>query len=135
MTSPSAPTRCEDPSRRLSLRIVTQPKDTNHYGTVFGGVILSYIDQAGFVEAMRHGDHKWVTVALDKVVFKKPVGVGDIVSLHTRTVRCGTTSVTVMVEVEVERHSTGEMVPVTEATMTLVAVDGEGRPVPFGKKV
>src|SRR5689334_17508803 len=52
-----------DAARRLSLRVVTQPKDTNHYGTIFGGVILSYIDQAGFVEAMRHGDHKWVTVA------------------------------------------------------------------------
>lgn len=123
-----------DAARRLSLRVVTQPKDTNHYGTIFGGVILSYIDQAGFVEAMRHGDHKWVTVAVDKVVFKKPVAVGDIVSLHTRTVRCGTTSVTVAVEVEVERHATGETVPVTEATMTLVAVDGEGRPVAFGKK-
>jgi acyl-CoA thioesterase YciA len=123
-----------DAERRLSLRVVTQPKDTNHYGTIFGGVILSYIDQAGFVEAMRHGDHTWVTVAVDKVVFKKPVGVGDIVSLHTRTVRCGTTSVTVMVEVEVERHGTGEMVPVTEAQLTLVAVDGAGRPVAFAKK-
>ncbi len=134
MTDPHNPCSPEDSKRRLSLRIVTQPKETNHYGTIFGGVILSYIDQAGFVEATRHGDHKWVTVAVDKVIFKKPVGVGDIVSLHTRTVRCGTTSVTVSVEVEVERHGSGEVVPVTEATLTLVAVDAAGKPVSFGKK-
>ncbi|MBM4109503.1 MAG: acyl-CoA thioesterase [Phycisphaerae bacterium] len=118
-------------AHRLALRVVTQPRETNHYGTIFGGVILSYIDQAGFVEARRHGAHRWVTASMDRVDFKAPVHTGDIVSFLTRTVRCGTTSVTVAVEVEVESPVGGDPVPVTAATMTLVAVDRGGKPLPF----
>ena len=121
-------------SRRLALRVVTLPRDTNQYGTIFGGVILSYIDQAGFVEARRHGVHRWVTVALDRVEFKKPVHLGDVVCFYAQTVRKGTTSVSVRVEVEAERYLTGQTVPVTEATLTLVAVDGQGRPIPFASQ-
>lgn len=117
--------------RRLALRVVTLPKDTNQYGTIFGGVILSYIDQAGFVEARRHGVHRWVTVAVDRVEFKKPVHLGDVVGFYAQTVRAGTTSVTVRVEVEAERYLTGEVVPVTEASLTLVSVDPTGKPIPF----
>lgn len=127
MTTPS-PTR---DARRLALRVVTLPKDTNQYGTIFGGVILSYIDQAGFVEARRHGVHRWVTVALDRVEFKKPVHLGDVVAFYAQTIRKGTSSVTVKVEVEAERYTTGETIPVTEATMTLVSVDNQGKPIPF----
>jgi acyl-CoA thioesterase YciA len=111
--------------------VVTLPKDTNQYGTIFGGVILSYIDQAGFVEARRHGVHRWVTVAVDRVEFKKPVHLGDVVCFYGQTVRKGTTSVTVKVEVEAERYLTGATVPVTEAVLTLVSVDSTGRPIPF----
>lgn len=121
----------EGNSRRLALRLVTLPRDTNQYGTVFGGAILSAIDQAGFVEARRHGAHRWVTVAMDKVVFKQPVHLGDVVNLYGRTVRRGRTSVTVLVEVEAERYHNGATVPVTEATLTMVSVDAEGRPIPF----
>jgi acyl-CoA thioesterase YciA len=117
--------------RRLALRVVTLPKDTNQYGTIFGGVILSYIDQAGFVEARRHGVHRWVTVALDRVEFKKPVHLGDVVCFYAITTRKGTSSVTVKVEVEAERYLTGETVPVTEALLTLVSVDALGRPIAF----
>lgn len=117
--------------RRLALRVVTQPKDTNHYGTIFGGVILSYIDQAGFVEARRHGQHRWVTAAVDRVDFKAPVLVGDIVNFYTQVVREGTKSVSVGIEVEAERFSTGSTVRVTSATMTLVAVDAQGKPIEF----
>ena len=123
MTSPS--------ERRLSLRVVTMPKDTNQYGTIFGGVILSYIDQAGFVEARRHGVHKWVTVAVDRVEFKHPVHLGDVVAFYTTPTRLGSTSVTVRVEVEAERYSSGETVAVTEASITLVSVGQDGRPIPF----
>lgn len=115
----------------MALRVVTMPKDTNQYGTIFGGVILSYIDQAGFVEARRHGAHKWVTVALDRVEFKQPVQLGDVVALYTTTTRLGTTSVTVRVEVEAERYRTGEIVPVTEASITLVSVGEDNRPIAF----
>lgn len=117
--------------RRLALRVVTLPRDTNQYGTIFGGVILSYIDQAGFVEARRHGVHRWVTVALDRVEFKRPVNLGDVVAFYTRTVRAGTSSVAVLVEVEAERYLTGEVAQVTEATLTLVSVDAAGKPIPF----
>ena len=107
------------------------PKDTNIYGSIFGGVILSYIDQAGFVEAKRHGPMRWVTASMERVDFHAPVYEGDIVNLYTRTHRKGTTSVTVCVDVAVERWSTGETINVTHATMTLVAVSEHGKPVPF----
>lgn len=110
---------------------MTMPKDTNQYGTIFGGVILSYIDQAGFVEARRHGTHRWVTVALDRVEFKKPVHLGDSVALYAQTIRAGTTSVTIKIEVEAERYTTGQTVGVTEAVITLVSVGADEKPIPF----
>ncbi len=125
------PTKEPHQGRRLALRVVTMPPDTNQYGTIFGGVILSYIDQAGFVEARTHGTHRWVTASLDRVDFTSPVHLGDIVSFYTHTVRQGSKSVTVEVEVEAERYEHREHVPVTTATMTLVAVDSEGTPIPF----
>lgn len=130
-SSPTAVHAAADDERRVALRIVTLPRDTNPYGTIFGGVILSYIDQAGFVEARRHGAHRWVTVAIDRVEFKEPVQVGDTVTFYTSTIRTGTTSVTVRVDVEAERYQTGQTVAVTEASMTLVAVGPDCRPVPF----
>lgn len=114
-----------------ALRIITMPRDTNQYGTVFGGVVLSYIDQAGFIEARKHGTHRWVTVAMDRVDFQAPVEVGDVVNLHTSTVRTGTTSVRVKVQVVAERYATGDPVDVTSAELTMVAVDKSGHPIPF----
>ena len=114
-----------------ALRVVMMPRDTNQYGTIFGGVILSYIDQAGFIESRRHGLHRWVTASIDSVHFRAPVYTGDVVNFLTTTERTGTTSVTVRVCVVAERDATGEPVPVTEATLTMVAVDREGNPIPF----
>jgi acyl-CoA thioesterase YciA len=119
------------PDRSLSLRVSTLPRDTNHYGTIFGGVILSYIDQAGAVEARKQGRHRWVTAAIDRVDFRAPVRVGDVVNLYTQVVRLGTKSVTVQVQVEAERFTTGEIVLVTDATVTMVAVDEHGTPIAF----
>lgn len=118
--------------RTLALRVVTMPRETNQYGTIFGGVILSYIDQAGFVEARTHGNHRWVTASIDRVDFHAPVHLGDIVSFYTSTQRTGTTSVTVHVCVEAERYENRKIVGVTQATITLVAVDAKGNPIPFG---
>jgi acyl-CoA thioesterase YciA len=120
-----------DPGRRLALRVVTMPRDTNQYGTIFGGVILSYIDQAGFVEARRHGVHRWVTASIERVDFQAPVHLGDIVNFYGATIRTGTKSVTVRVEVEAERFTGGPTVPVTSATVTMVAIDAAGMPIPF----
>ncbi len=114
-----------------ALRTIMLPRDTNQYGTVFGGVILSFIDQAGFIEARKHGLHRWVTVAIDRVEFKAPIHVGDVVSLNTRTIATGRSSVTVEVQVRSERYLTGEEVDVTHARMVMVSVDAHGQPVPF----
>jgi acyl-CoA thioesterase YciA len=117
---------------RVAIRVVLMPKDTNALGTIFGGVILSYIDQAGAVEAHRHCRGKIVTVAMREVVFHAPVFVGDLVSFYTSTRRLGTTSITVAVEVEAERGQPGgPKVKVTEAEVVFVHVDADGRPTPI----
>ena len=133
MPEPTAQPTPRDPFPGLSLalRIVTMPRDTNQYGTIFGGVILSHIDQAGFVEARRHGQHRWVTASLDRVDFRAPVMLGDVVSFYARTEREGTKSVTVRIEVEAERYTSGERHHVTSATITMVAVGADGTPIPF----
>ena len=127
MTDPTPP----NADRTLALRVVTMPRETNQYGTIFGGVILSYIDQAGFVEARTHGNHRWVTASIDRVDFHAPVHLGDIVSFYTSTQRVGTKSVTVKVCVEAERYESQQTVAVTEAAITLVSVNADGKPIPF----
>jgi len=117
--------------REPTLRVTLMPKDTNRHGSVFGGIILSHIDLAGAVEARRScGPRKFVTVAMNKIVFHKPVYVGDVVSLYAETLRVGRTSVAAKVIVEATRWETNETVRVTEAEVVYVAVDAEGRPVP-----
>lgn len=118
--------------QKLSMRVVAMPKETNPYGTIFGGIILSYIDQAGFVEARRHGDLDWVTAAMERVEFHAPVHVGDIVNCYTFTTRLGRTSLDVRIEVSVERFHTGEVVHVTTASMTMVGMR-DGKPFPFAQ--
>ncbi|HEX8494057.1 MAG TPA: hotdog domain-containing protein [Pyrinomonadaceae bacterium] len=110
-----------------AIRITLLPRDTNSQGTVFGGIILSYIDMAGAVEAHRRTRlERFVTVAMREVVFHQPVFVGDLVSFYAETVRIGTTSITTRVIVEAERHggTTSERIRVTEAEVIYVAVDG-----------
>src|SRR5436309_7362719 len=117
-----------------AIRITMLPRDTNAYGTVFGGVILSHIDLAGGIEARRQSPKKFVTKAMHEVVFVAPVYLGDLVTFYTRTVRIGTTSITVDVEVEAERlglAGTKEIVRVTEAEVIYVAVSNDGEPVPI----
>ena len=116
--------------RMPSIRRVMMPRDTNAFGTIFGGVILSEIDLAAAVEAHRHHSGRLVTVALDGVVFKAPVLVGDCVSFFTETLRVGTTSIRVKVDVWAERRfGRDEEVFVTEAEVTMVAVDERGEKV------
>lgn len=118
--------------RQPAIRVSLLPRDTNPHGTIFGGVILSYIDQAGAIEAHLHGAPRVVTVAMDKVVFHEPVTLGDLVSFYGELVRRGRTSITVRVIVEAERPG-AEDPPrrVTEAVITYVNVDEAGRPVPL----
>ena len=113
--------------RDPAIRITLLPRDTNSAGTIFGGIILSYIDMAGAIEAHRRtGMQRFVTVAMREVIFHKPVFVGDLVSFYAETVKVGTTSITVRVMVEVERLGKSERVRVTEAEVIYVAVDEHG---------
>jgi acyl-CoA thioesterase YciA len=115
-----------------AIRVTMLPRDTNAYGTIFGGVILSYIDMAGGIECRRQSPKKFVTKAMHEVVFVAPVYLGDLVTFYTRTIRIGNTSITVDVEVEVERLGLGgtkEIVRVTEAEVVYVAVGENGQPV------
>src|SRR5690349_24357710 len=90
--------------RDAAIRITMMPRDTNAHGTVFGGIILSYIDIAGGVEAVRKTGHdRFVTVAMKEVIFHEPVFVGDLVSFYAQMVKMGNTSITVRVVVEAER--------------------------------
>jgi acyl-CoA thioesterase YciA len=111
----------------LAVKAVMMPRDTNAVGTIFGGVLLSYIDQAGVVGALHEIQQQgWprqvlVTVAMNTVEFHQPVFVGDVVSFWTRVLRIGTTSITVHVSVEAERN--GHVVRLTEAETVFVAID------------
>jgi acyl-CoA thioesterase YciA len=111
----------------LAVKVVMMPRDTNHVGTIFGGVLLSHIDLAGGVGARNElrqagaGEQVLVTVAMKAVEFHQPVFVGDVVSFWTRVMRVGTTSITVHVAVEAERE--GAVVRLTEAEVTYVAFD------------
>ncbi len=118
-----------------AIRVLMMPRDTNAYGTIFGGIILSYIDQAGAIEARRQGAQFMVTVSMDKVVFHEPVYVGDLVSFWTETIRIGTTSVTVKVIVEALRwQNPDQRVIVTQADVTYVNVGEDRRPRPIPGK-
>ena len=115
-----------------AIRVLMMPRDTNGHGTIFGGVILSYIDQAGAIEARRQGLQFLVTVSMDKVVFHEPVFVGDLVSFWTETTRIGTTSITTKVVVEAIRGSDPtRKVLVTEAQVVYVNVGEDRRPSPI----
>ncbi len=124
--------------RYLAVKVIMMPRDTNPYGTIFGGVVLSHIDQAGAIGAAHEvrvrglPDQPLVTVAMASVEFHKPVFVGDVVSYWTTVKRMGRTSITMRVTVEADRGGTDEKL--TEAEVTYVAVDLSSEPrhtVPF----
>ncbi len=112
-----------------ALRLVPMPADENQAGDIFGGWIMSQVDVAGSIAAVRLAKGRVATVAVNSFVFKQPVSVGDLVSFYAEVVRVGRTSITVNVEVYSQRRPEREMVvKVTEATLTYVAVDENGKP-------
>jgi len=124
------------PNRHATLRVVPMVKDTNAAGDVFGGWVMSQVDIAGSIAAVRRAKGRVVTVAVNAFHFVAPVSVNDLVSFYAQVVKVGTTSITVDVEVYAERGlrspNPGEVVKVTEAVLTYVAVDDkrQKRPVP-----
>ncbi len=112
-----------------TLRVVPMPADANSSGDIFGGWVMSQVDIAGSIPAIRRARGRVATVAVNSFVFRQPVMVGDIVSLYAEVVKVGRTSITVSVEVYAQRNPIEEVcVKVTEATLTYVAVDNERRP-------
>lgn len=124
----------QDDSNRLpegqpSTRVLAMPADTNPAGDIFGGWIMSQVDIAGSIAAHRHAGTRAVTVAVNAFQFKQPVYVGDLISCYAEVEKVGTTSMTVTVEVFAERERQQiEVVKVTEATLTYVALDDKGQP-------
>jgi acyl-CoA thioesterase YciA len=122
----------------LAIQVIMMPRDVNPHGTIFGGVILSYIDQAGAIGARREVAQAGgplpflVTVAINRVEFHQPVLVGDVVRFLTRLVRIGRTSITIQVSVEAERGN--QKLHVTEAELVYVGIDPtspDRRPIPL----
>jgi len=115
-----------------AIRVVMMPRDTNPDGTIFGGVILSLIDQAAYIEALRQKHHRYVTVSFKEVEFHKPVYVGDVLTLYGETLRIGRTSLTIKVRVcASRRHNPDEDVEVTQAEVVFVAIGKKNEPVPL----
>jgi acyl-CoA thioesterase YciA len=123
-------------NRQPTLRVVPMPADTNASGDIFGGWIMSHVDIAGSIPAMQRARGRVATVAVNAFTFRKPVYVADIVSLYAEVVRVGTTSITVEVKVYAERSARasapGQIVLVTDAVLTYVCLEADGRkrPVP-----
>ena len=120
--------------RELVLKVIPMPADTNGNGDIFGGWVMAQVDLAGSVLPARYVRGRMATVAVNQFIFKQPVRVGDILSFFSHVTRIGNTSITVQVEVFAERFSAqGQYVKVTEASLTYVAIDNEGRPRPIPK--
>lgn len=115
--------------REPTLRVVPMPADSNSTGDIFGGWVMSQVDIAGSIPAIRLARGRVATVAVNSFVFRQPVMVGDVVSFYAEVIKVGRTSVTVSVEVYAQRNPVKEeCVKVTEATLTYVAVDNQRRP-------
>jgi acyl-CoA thioesterase YciA len=121
--------------RQLVLRVMPMPADANGNGDIFGGWIMAQVDLAGAVLPARIAKGRIVTVAVNEFVFKQPVSIGDLLSFYAKVERIGKTSVTVNVEVYAERDPANlHVVKVTEANLTYVAIDRDGKPrqIPVG---
>ena len=113
----------------LVLKVIPLPSDTNANGDIFGGWVMAQVDLAGSVLPARIAQGRMATVAVNEFIFKQPVRVGDILSFFGGITRVGHTSITVKIEVFAERYaSQGRYIKVTEALLTYVAIDDQGRP-------
>ena len=136
MSLPAARPTSELPANKeLVMKVIPMPADTNANGDIFGGWVMAQVDLAGAVLPARVVQGRMATVAVKEFIFKQPVRVGDILSFYSSVVRLGRTSVTVDVEVYAERFGAqGRYAKVTEALLTYVAIDAEGRPRPVQAK-
>ena len=123
-----APPTLPDGSQ-LVLRVMPLPADVNANGDIFGGWIMAQVDLAGAVLPARIARGRIATVAVNQFIFKQPVSMGDLLSFYARVTRIGKTSISVHVEVYAERNPANlQVVKVTEADLTYVAIDNQGKP-------
>ena len=136
MSETLPPTTVELPTDQvLVLKVIPMPGDCNANGDIFGGWVMAQVDLAGSVLPARYTDGRMATVAVNEFIFKQPVRVGDILSFFSQVVRIGRTSITVKVEVFAERYrSQGTYIKVTEASVTYVAIDDNGKPREIPRK-
>lgn len=133
-SSPNAHTTLPK-DRELVLKVIPMPADVNANGDIFGGWVMAQVDLAGAVLPARYVRGRMATVAVNQFIFKQPVKVGDILSFFAHISRVGNTSITVQVEVYAERFSAqGQYVKVTEASLTYVAIDAQGKPRPIPRE-
>jgi acyl-CoA thioesterase YciA len=121
-----------EPCGDLCIRTLAMPADTNQNGDIFGGWLLSQMDVAGGIFAAKTAKSRTVTVAIDAMNFRKPVYVGDVVSVHANLVRVGRTSITVHLEAWVLRRRESQSILVTDGNFTYVAIDDQGKPRQIG---
>jgi acyl-CoA thioesterase YciA len=126
-----ADTNMKKISKEPAIRLVMLPKHTNPDGDIFGGIILSMIDEAAAVEAKRQAPHRYVTVSMDSIQFHHPVHVGDVVSLWCETLKVGRSSINIHIDVFARSRSTNIEQRVTDAKVTMVAIDEERRAIPI----
>ena len=119
-----------DPSGDLTVRTIAMPADTNANGDIFGGWVMSQMDQAGGIAGVERSQGRVVTVAVDGMTFIRPVRIGDVLSVYTQVESVGRTSMKISVAAWAMRFRTRLLEKVTHATFTFVAIDDDGRPRP-----
>ena len=129
----AAPAGSSSPSGEPAVRVVAMPADTNPYGDIFGGWLMSLMDQAAGTVAARHSRGRAVTIAVDGMTFHKPVKVGDVVSVHAEVVSVGRSSIRIDVAAWRRLRDGEASERVTQATFTFVAIGEDGRPRPIGE--
>ena len=131
MTTDATTGEAARPQGDLTVRTIAMPADTNANGDIFGGWVLSQMDQAGGIAGVDRAQGRVVTVALDAMTFIRPVRVGDVLCVYTRVSQVGRTSMKIEVEAWARRFCTQVRERVTQATLTFVAIDEAGRPRPI----
>ena len=120
----------EQPHGELTVRLIAMPADTNANGDIFGGWVLSQMDQAGGIAAVERAQGRVVTIAVEAMTFIRPVKVGDVLCVYTSVDRVGRTSMKIHIEAWARRFRTHVREKVTDAYFTFVAIDENGRPRP-----
>ncbi|WP_293868824.1 acyl-CoA thioesterase [uncultured Alsobacter sp.] len=122
------------PRGDLTVRTIAMPADTNANGDIFGGWVMSAMDQAGGIAGVERAEGRVVTVAVEQMTFLRPMKVGDVLCVYTEVESVGRTSMKIHIEAWARRFRTKIREKVTEATFTFVAVDDDGKPRPIPKR-